>query len=139
MATRQERSQNEKSWKLSLNVKGIQGPLNQRSDFIEAKQKCKILYDERTAVTGDGNKPIPHGEQVRQRLDQQFEDFEEYDYQIEPRLGWRRIRLRHHDGNQAAIGNQSGAGIRGKHHPGLNSNFFFFFNCSEMSFRLPEI
>ena len=39
----------------------------------------------------------------------------------------RRIRhhdLRHHDGNQAATGSQLGAGIRGKHHPGLNSNFF---------------
>ena len=39
----------------------------------------------------------------------------------------RRIRhhdLRHHDGNQAATGSQLGAGIRGKHHSGLNSNFF---------------
>ena len=36
----------------------------------------------------------------------------------------RRIRLRHHTGNQAATGSQLGARIRGKHHPGLGSNFF---------------
>ena len=53
-------------------------------------------------------------------------------------LAGRRIHLRHHIGNQASTGCQLGAGNRGKHHPGLNSNFFFF-NCSEMSFRLPEI
>ena len=28
----------------TLNVEGIQGPLNQRSDFEEAKQTCKRLY-----------------------------------------------------------------------------------------------
>ena len=39
MATWQERSRNEKSWKIPLNVEDIQGPLNQRSDFKEAKQK----------------------------------------------------------------------------------------------------
>ena len=49
----------------------------------------------------------------------------------------RYIHLRHHTGNQAATGSQLGAGIRGKHHPGLNSDFFF--NCSEMSFRMLDI
>ena len=44
----------------------------------------------------------------------------------------RRIHLRHQTGNQAATASQLGARIRGKHHPGQNSNFFFF-NCSEMS------
>ena len=72
-----------------LNAEGIQGPLNQRSDFMEAKLKCKRLYDEHTAITGDGNKPIPLAQQVRQRLDQQFEGLEEYDYRFEPRAGWR--------------------------------------------------
>ena len=51
IATRQESRRNEKSWKLSLNTKNIQGPLNQRSDFKEAKQTCKILYHEYTAIT----------------------------------------------------------------------------------------
>ena len=39
----QERSRNGKSWKMSLNAEGIQGPLNQRSDVMEANQKCKRL------------------------------------------------------------------------------------------------
>ena len=38
----------------------------------------------------------------------------------------RRIHLRHHIGNKAATGSQMEAGIRGKPHPGLNSDFFFF-------------
>ena len=125
----------------NLNAEGIQGPLNQRSDFIEAKQKCKRLYDEHTAITRDGNKPIPPGQQDRLRLDQQFEGLEEYDYRLEGDSilpPGRRIHLRHHTGNPAATGSQVEAGIRGKNYPGLNSNFFFF-NCSEMSFRLPEI
>ena len=88
VATWQERSR-KKSWNISFNAEGFQGPLNQRSDFIEAKQKCKRLYDEHTAITGDVNKPIPLGQQVRQRLDQQFEGLEECDYRLEPRTGWR--------------------------------------------------
>ena len=75
-ATKEERSRNETSWKLSMNAEGIQGPLNQRSDFIEAKQTCKRLHHEYTAITGSGNKPFSPGRQVRQRLDQQFEGLE---------------------------------------------------------------
>ena len=73
----------------SLNAEGIQGPLIQRSGFEDAKQTMKRLYDEHTAITGDGNNPIPLGLQVRQRLDQPFEGLEEYDYRLEPRTGWR--------------------------------------------------
>ena len=50
----------------------------------------------------------------------------------------RRIHLPHQTGNHAATGSQIEAGIRGKHHPGLDSDFFFF-DCPEMSLRLPEI
>ena len=32
-ATTEERSRNDKSWKMSLNREGIQGPMNQRLDF----------------------------------------------------------------------------------------------------------
>ena len=70
------RSRNETSRKLSMNAEGIQGPLNQRSDFREAKQTCKRLHHEYTAITGSGNKPFSPGRQVRQRLDQQFEGLE---------------------------------------------------------------
>ena len=59
VAAWQERSRNVKSWKISLNAEGIQGPLKQRSDFLEAKQKCQKLFDEHTAITGYGNKPSP--------------------------------------------------------------------------------
>ena len=38
----------------------------------------------------------------------------------------RRFHLRHHTGKKTATGSQIEAGICGKHHPGLNSNFFFF-------------
>ena len=39
-----------------MNAEGIQGPLDQRSDLIDAKQKSKRLCDEHTTITGDGNK-----------------------------------------------------------------------------------
>ena len=38
----------------------------------------------------------------------------------------RRIHLGHHTANKAATGSQIEAGIRVKHHPGLNIKFFFF-------------
>ena len=119
--------------------------MNQRSDFKEAKQTCNRLYHEYTEITGSGNKPIFPEQQVRQRHNQQFEGLEQHAYRLDA-TGWRyypsstthSFHLRHHDGNQAATCGQLGARIREKHHPGLNS-FFFFFSCSEMSFRLPEI
>ena len=89
VATWQERSRNEKSWKISLNAEGIQGPLNQRSDFKVAKETMKRLYDEHAAITRGGDKPVPPGQQVRQRLGQKFEGFEEYNYRLEARAGWR--------------------------------------------------
>ena len=81
-ATKEERSRNEKSWKLSLNAEGTQGPLNQRSDFKEAKQTCKRLYQEHTANTGSGNKPISPEQLVRQRSNQQFEGHEEHAHRL---------------------------------------------------------
>ena len=37
VATREERTRNENNWVLSVNKEGVQGPLNQRPDFVEAK------------------------------------------------------------------------------------------------------
>ena len=54
-----------------MNAKGIQGPLNQRSDFKRAKQTCKILYQEHTAIIVV--ETYPPEQHVRQRRDQQFE------------------------------------------------------------------
>ena len=89
VATWQERSRNGKSWNISLNREGIQRPLNQRSDFLEAKHKCNRLYDEHTDITGEGNKPIHPAQQVRQRLNQQLKGLEENDNRLELRTGWR--------------------------------------------------
>ena len=61
----------------------------QGSDFIEAKQKSKRLYDEHTEITGEESKPIPLAQQVRQRLDQQFEGLKEHNTRFEPRTGWQ--------------------------------------------------
>ena len=55
----------------------------------EAKQTCKILYHEYTAITGSGNKSIPPEQQVRQRRDQLFEGLHEDDYRPEASKGWR--------------------------------------------------
>ena len=44
---------------LSLNAEGIQGPLNQRSDCIEAQQKCNRLYDEHTAMSLETETTLP--------------------------------------------------------------------------------
>ena len=84
-----KRSRKENSWKLSLNAEGVQGPLNQRSDFEEAMQTCKRLYLEYTAITGSVNKPIPPEQQVRQTRDQQFEGLEEHDYRVGASTGWQ--------------------------------------------------
>ena len=40
VATTEERSRYKNSWKISLKREGIQGPIKQRPDFIEAKHKC---------------------------------------------------------------------------------------------------
>ena len=45
IATPKERTRNEKHWVLSLNKEGVQGPLNQRPDFVEAKRELKRLHD----------------------------------------------------------------------------------------------
>ena len=123
-----------KSWNISLNKEGIQGPMNQRSDFRDAKQKCKRLHDEQTETTGEGNKPIPPAQQVRQRLDQQFEGLENTITDLnlvhdgDPTLPpGRRIHLRHRTGSRTATGSQIEGGIRGKRHHGLNSNFSSLF------------
>ena len=110
--------------------------MNQRSDFVEAKHKCKKLQDKQRGITGEGNKPIPFAQQVRKRLDQHLEASKntitdlnlvpDGDSTLPP---GRRIHLRQRTGQKAATGSQIEAGVRGKHHPGLNSNFFFVQTC----------
>ena len=130
VATKQERGRNEKSWKLSLNAESIQGPLNQK----EAKQTCKILYHKYTSIQSlemetnqsllDNNKSgngLINGLKASKNTITDLNLVQDGDSILPP---GRRIHLCHEIGNRAATGSQLGAGIRGKHHPGLNSNFF---------------
>ena len=84
-----KRTRNEKTWAISLSKEGVQGPLNQRPDFVEAKREIKRLHDEHVKETSEVNKPINPIQRSRQRRNQQFEGLEEYDYQVDPRTGWR--------------------------------------------------
>ena len=43
------------NWVLSLNKEGVQGPMNQRPDFAEAKQKFKKCIDEYVKETSEAN------------------------------------------------------------------------------------
>ena len=89
IATREERTRNEKNWVLSLNQEGLQGPLNQRPDFVETKREWKSLHDEHVKETSKGNTSIHPIQRTRQRRNQQFEGLEENNFQVDPRTGWR--------------------------------------------------
>ena len=66
ITTPKERTRNKKNWE------GVQGPMNQRPDFVEARR----LHDEHVKETSKGNTPIHLFQQTRQRRDQQFEGLE---------------------------------------------------------------
>ena len=89
VATKPERIQNTKHWVLRLNQDGSQQPLNQRHDIAQAKRECKRLHDEFLAKTQQEYRPIPRGQQSRQRRGQAFEGIDEHDYRVDPRTGWR--------------------------------------------------
>ena len=116
--------------------------MNQRSDFIEAKQKCKRLCDEHTEITGEGNKPIPLAQQVRHRLDQQFEGLEEYNYRLEPRTGVRfypSSRTTH--SSSSTHWQQSSHWKSNRKWDSWQTSSWteqYFLLCSEMSLRLPD-
>ena len=88
VATPEERGRYKKSWKVSLNKEGTQGPLQQRPDFREAKHRYLQLYNEHVERTGEGNSPIHLAHQTRHHS-QQFEGLEEYNCTVDPRTGWR--------------------------------------------------
>ena len=89
IASREERTRNEKNWVVSLNKEGLQGPLNQRPDFVAAKREFKSLHDEHAKETSEGNTPIHLLQRTRQRRNQQFEGLEENNNQADPRTGCR--------------------------------------------------
>ena len=69
------------TWLLGKKEVGTKNP----GKLLRRKNKCKRLHDEHTEITGECNKPILPAQQVRQRLHQQFEGLEEYDYRLEQR------------------------------------------------------
>ena len=66
IATKEERTRNEKNWVLSLNKEGAQGPLDQLPDFVEAKREMERLHDEHVKETSEGNTPIHPIQRTRQ-------------------------------------------------------------------------
>ena len=125
----QESSRNVKSWKISLHDEGIQGPMNQYRDFKEAKQTCNRLYDEhRNHWRRKQTNPsctTSHATAFKNTITD-FNLVQDGDSILPP---GRRTLLRHRIGSRAATGSQIVAGIRGKHHPGLNRIFPSFFRC----------
>ena len=130
-ATRGERSRNGRSWRLGLNAEGVQGPLDQRDDYKQAKETSNEMCKEYTATAGCGNTTIHPQQQVRQRPDQQFEGHEEDSYRLDSSTGWKYIMfprqgillLRHPGGNRPTAGGQHGIGNL---HHGVNRDFFSF-------------
>ena len=88
VATREERTRNEKSWVLKLNNEGASGPMTQRPDLVEAKRETKRPHDEHVEDTSEGSTPTRLVQRSRQRK-KQFEGLEDYNYQVDPRTGWR--------------------------------------------------
>ena len=135
VATKRERSRNEKSWTLSLNAEGIQW----RSDFKEAKETCKNCTKSiqrplqvETILSIQSNKSDKGVINTLKALENMHIDLkllQDGDTILLPQR--IRLHLRHHDGNQAANCGQLGAGIRGNLHHGVNRDFF---NRSRMSF-----
>ena len=91
-ATRAERSQNAKHWILRLNADGPQKPLRQRPNFAAATKQCLNMQDAPFTETQQSLRPIRPEHQQRQRLDQQFEGGENFDYYVDRKNGWRYYR-----------------------------------------------
>ena len=69
-ATPEERGRCKKSWHISLNKEGIQGPIGERPDFREAKHTYLQLYKEHVESTGEGHSPIHPENQARHHRQQ---------------------------------------------------------------------
>ena len=124
-----------------MNAEGVQGPLNQRSDFKEAKRTCKSLHHEYTATTGmETNLSLQSNKSDKGAILKILKNthidlmlLQDGDTILLPQRF--RLHLRHHDGNQAATCGQRGTGTRGNLHPGVNSDFLsfqmsdFYFAC----------
>ena len=98
VTARAERIQNSKHRILTINAEGPQPPLNQRSDFAQAKRECERLHDEHLAMTQEEYRTIPRSHHIRQRKGTTTGGNEEYDYAVDPETGWRFYKgPRRHD------------------------------------------
>ena len=126
-ATQQERSRNEKSWKLALNAEDhgtSELTLKRRNkhaqDCITNIQRLLQVETNLSLQSNMSDKGLINSlTAVRNTI---------VDWKLPQDGGTillpRRIHLRHQDGNQAATCSQLGTGVRGNHHPGPNSYFF---------------
>ena len=71
-----------------VELHGLNGPVDQRDDYKEAKKTCDMRYRGYTATAGCGNTRI-HPREVQQRPDQQFDGLEEDSYRIGSETGWK--------------------------------------------------
>ena len=118
-ATSGERRRWEKNWQFVLNKEGKQGPMRQRHDFPEAKQKHRQQYKEHAESTGEGMNPIHATHQARLNYQQQCKGSEEYNFSVHPRTGWTYYHPRT---GSTMIGSRILLAI---FKPGLNSKTFF--------------
>ena len=68
---------------------GKQGPMRQGPVFCEAKHTYRQLNKEHVESTGEGNSSIHPANQARQSYRQRFKSFEEHNYMVHRRTGWK--------------------------------------------------
>ena len=107
--------------------------------FVEAKREKKRLHDEHVKEPSEGNTPIHPSHRTRQRRNQQFEGLEEYNYQVDPRTGWRSYLSK----SQGSLRHptSSSSSNQWEQHDDWKSNKSWnsWRPSSEMPFRLREI
>ena len=87
-----ELNQNPKYWILRVHAVGSQKPLRQRPEFAAALKQCIKMQDAHLAETQQFLRPIRPEHQQRQRQDQQFEGGENFDHNVDWKIGWRYYR-----------------------------------------------
>ena len=121
-ATPDERGRYKKSWHISLNKEGTQGPIGQRPDFREAKYTYLQLYKEHVESTGEGNKIkqeiIVNKLKVSRCTTTQLILELDGDFTLQPD---QQVRLHPRTGSSTTIGSRINVGILGDIQPGLSS------------------
>ena len=112
-ATREERSRNGNSWKLSWNAQGAHRPLDQRDDFKDTKETCKSIQQKLDAETRQffqSNKSDKGPTTSSKATKNIRKDLIHLDGDIMFPRQCIRLHLRHHGGNRLTAGGQCGTG-----------------------------